>query len=101
MPRKKKAEITETKIEKVTDYSESWYVERLGDKLTAKQGKDLTVSSTFYLGFYGPFSDKEKCLLALEELKKIIEKQVEKAKKIAKAEPAPLPFEKKEKKPRV
>ncbi len=96
MPRKKKIqESTETKIEKVTDYSESWYVERLGDKLTAKQGRDLTVSSTFYLGFYGPFPDHEKCLLALEELKKIIEKQVEKAKAIAAAEPDPLPFEKK------
>ncbi len=50
MPRKKKIqESTETIAETKIEHSESWYVERLSDKLTAKQGKDLTVSSTFYL----------------------------------------------------
>lgn len=103
MPRKKKEAPTQPQeakpdppIEPKVDYSELWFAERIGSKVEAVLGKDITKDPVLFHSLIGPFQTLEECLVAVEKKQAEIDKETKKHKAIATAEPEPLPFKKKE-----
>ena len=85
----------EPTIEPKLDYLELWFVERIGNKVNAVLGKDITKNPVLFHSLIGPFHTQEECLIALENKQAAIDKEKKKQKAILAAEPDPIPFKKK------